>query len=955
MAPSEDKEELQPLTRRNPDHYDEFPDPDTDIYHRTSIESSSTASVSLALLDRVEKGRNLSRLDTHNVKKGKSKYENEGHSPYQFQYGEEEDSERNVPPVAGGAQPASKRVKIVFWLLVLLCVGLWGIAFIVFVSSGKQKAADANHTNDVGSGTVTGNNVTDDIGVLPGPEQVGERITLDQVLNGSWRARKHEISWIAGPHGEDGLLLEQHDGSSTEYLQVKDIRGRRPSETQLATPSAREPIVLMRQSTFAVDGRLVFPVRLWPSPDLRTVLVMSDYEKRWRHSFTGKYWLFDVETQTGQPLDLENPEGRIQLASWSPTSDAVVFTRGNNMYLRKLSSKTVKTITNDGGVDVFYGIPDWVYEEEVFEGNSATWWSNDGRYVAFLRTNETEVPEFPVQYYLSRPSGHVPAKGEENYPDVVNIKYPKAGAPNPVVHMSFYDVEKGETFVVDVPDDFADDDRLVTEVIWAEKGKVLVRETNRESDILKMLLIDADARTGKIVRSEDIAGLDGGWVEMSHTTRFVPADPDKGRPDDGYVAISIKDGYNHLAYYAPVDNPNPVWLTSGAWEVVESTLAVDLNNSLVYFVGTKEAPTERHIYSVRLDGSNLQPLTDTSEPGYYAISFSSGVGYGLLDYQGPGIPWQKIINTPANNETYEELLEENRELGRMAKKHALPLLVYSNVTIDGYPLQVVERLPPTFDPNKKYPVLFHLYGGPGSQTVSRKFTVDFQSYVASSLEYIVVTVDGRGTGYTGRKTRCIVRDNLGHWEARDQIETARLWGKKSYVDASRMAIWGWSYGGYMTLKTLEQDGGQTFQYGMAVAPVTDWRLYDSIYTERYMHTPQHNPDGYAASAITNATALAGAIRFLVMHGTSDDNVHFQNSLSLLDMLDLAGVQNYDVHVFPDSDHGIYFHNAYKMIHNRLSDWLVNAFNGEWAKIRDPVPNPSRFRRALRAVARYLPM
>jgi len=282
-------------------------------------------------------------------------------------------------------------------------------------------------------------------------------------------------------------------------------------------------------------------------------------------------------------------------------------------------------------------------------------------------------------------------------------------------------------------------------------------------------------------------------------------------------------------------------------------------------------------------------------------------------------------------------LERNERLADMAKKHDLPTEIYSTVTIDGFEFQVVERRPPHFNEKKKHPVLFFLYGGPGSQTVNKAFTIDFQSYIASSLGYIVVTVDGRGTGFIGREARCIIRGNLGYWESRDQIETAKIWAKKKYVDSSRLAIWGWSYGGFMTLKTLEQDAGQTFSYGMAVAPVTDWRFYDSIYTERYMHTPQHNLGGYENATISNMTALHQNVRFLLMHGVADDNVHMQNSLALLDKLDLAGVENYDVHVFPDSDHGIYFHNANRIVYDKLSNWLINAFNGEWLKTENAKP------------------
>ncbi|KAL1968303.1 hypothetical protein VTN77DRAFT_2138 [Rasamsonia byssochlamydoides] len=843
--------------------------------------------------------------------------------------------EAEFDPADGLLQGTSRkekgdRTRRVLWILGVLCLGGWLLAFFIFL--GQRRASDAAtastpavHEPDSATGTTS----------------YGKPLVLDQVIYGQWFGKSHSISWIPGPNGEDGLLLEQEENGRKGYLWVDDIRSR---------GKGTESRVLMKSSTMSFNGQIIKPSKVWPSPDFRSVLILSDYERNWRHSFSGRYWLFDVAMQSVQPLDPDDPDGRIQLASWSPQSDAVVFTRENNMYLRKVSSNKVIPITKDGGKDLFYGVPDWVYEEEVFGGNSVTWWSDDGKYIAFLRTDESMVPEYPLEYFLSRPSGTQPAPGLEDYPDVRRIKYPKAGAPNPVVNLQFYDVDKDEVFSVDVSHDFADDDRLIIEVLWASSGKVLVRETNRESDVLRVVLIDVKTRSGKVVRSEDIVSLDGGWVEPSQSTRFVPADPANGRPDDGYIDTVIHDGYDHLAYFTPLDSSNPIFLTSGEWEVVDAPSAVDLKSGIVYFVATKESPTQRHVYSVKLDGSDLKPVTNTSKVGYYEVSFSHGAGYALLSYQGPSIPWQKVISTPSNiDNVYEEVIEENKQLAQMVEEYALPAEIYQNITIDGYTLQVVERRPPHFNPVKKYPVLFYLYGGPGSQTVNRRFIVDFQSYVASTLGYIVVTVDGRGTGYMGRKARCIVRGNLGYWEAHDQIETAKMWAKRSYVDETRMAIWGWSYGGFMALKTIEQDAGKTFQYGMAVAPVTDWRFYDSIYTERYMHTPQHNPSGYANATISNMTALEQNVRFLFMHGVADDNVHFQNSLALIDKLDQANVGNYDVHVFPDSDHSIFFHNAHKIVYERLANWLVNAFNGEWHRTGSPVPDTSvrrRFKRLL---------
>lgn len=767
-----------------------------------------------------------------------------------------------------------------------------------------------------------------------------KKITLDQVMSGDWYPARHNIRWIAGADGEDGLLLDR-GADRKDYLVVEDVRAQNPSPTGSSTFQASK--TLMKSSMFEYNGMNYQPDDAIPSKDLQRVLLVTDRKHNWRHSTTGVYWIFDVKRQLAEPLVPGEPGSRIQLAQWSPTSDTIVFTRENNIYLRRVGYNEVKKITEDGGPEVFNGVLDWVYEEEVLAGASATWWSQDGNYFAFLRTNETGVPEYPVQYFVSRPSGEQPSPGEEAYPEVRQIKYPKAGAHNPVVDLKFYDVIRGDVFEVEISGGFSDENRLVTTIVWAG-GQVLIKETNRVSDVMRVVLVDVASRTGKAVRTVDVKSIDGGWFEISQNTRYIPADSRKNRPSDGYIDTVIHDDGDHLAYFTPLDNPEPIMLTSGKWEVVDAPSAIDLDRNLVYFVATKESTIQRHVYSVKLDGRDLAPLTDTTIEGYYDVSFSSGAGYALLSYQGPNIPWQKVISTPSNSNKYEHMVEKNEDLADSAKKHELPIKIYGTINVDGVELNYVERRPPHFDAQKKYPVLFQQYSGPGSQSVNKKFSVDFQSYVAAGLGYVVVTVDGRGTGYIGRKARVLVRGNLGHWESHDQIAAAKIWRAKKYIDPHRLAIWGWSYGGFMTLKTLEQDAGETFHYGMAVAPVTDWRFYDSIYTERYMLTPQMNPSGYNSSAISNVSALAQNVRFLLMHGVADDNVHMQNSLTLLDKLDLHGVENYDVHVFPDSDHGIYFHNANRIVYDKLTNWLVNAFNGEWLKIANAKPNESKERR-----------
>jgi dipeptidyl aminopeptidase len=741
------------------------------------------------------------------------------------------------------ARGMDRGLRRVLLIVAGLLVSTWVAGLFIFVSTkGSQSAATSSSSTDSGAGNA---------------------VTLDLVMGGFFRPDIQSVRWIGGPAGEDGLLLEK--AVREDYLVVEDVRTQTGSLGERdPDAAAASPITLMKHSSFDYGSRMYHANRVTPSRDLKRVLVATDVKSNWRHSVYASYWIFDVGTQKAEPLIPGEPEARVQLAQWSPRSNAIAFTRDNNLFLRNIGSDKVVQVTTDGGAEVFNGVPDWVYEEEVFASDTATWWSEDGNYIAFVRTNETGVPTYPVQYFFSRPSGTEPPPGEELYPETRHIKYPKAGAHNPVVELKFYDVTRGDVFSINAPGGFSDDDRLITEVVWAG-SQVLVKETNRVSDVMRVVLVDVPGRKAKTVRTTDVKAIDGGWFEVTHQTKFIPADPAKGRVADGYIDLIIHNDSNHLAYFSPLDNAEPVMLTSGDWEVEDSPYAVDLNSNIVYFVATKESSIQRHVYQVKLTGEGLAPITDTSAEGYYAASFSTGAGYALLTYQGPGIPWQKIISTPSNPHKYERTVEENQDLADRVKQYALPTKVYGTINVDGVELNYVERRPPNFDERKKYPVLFHQYSGPGSQQVNKKFAVDFQSYVAAGLGYLCVTVDPRGTGYIGRRNRVIIRGELGKWESHDQIAAAKIWAQKPYVDPERLAIWGWSFGGFNTLKTLEQDAGQTFKYGMAVAPVTDWRFYDSIYTERYMLTPETNQHGYERSMVSNVTALSQNVRWLMMH------------------------------------------------------------------------------------------
>lgn len=638
------------------------------------------------------------------------------------------------------------------------------------------------------------------------------------------------------------------------------------------------------------------------SPNLKFALIQTNSSQNWRHSTFGLYWILNVDTKEILPL---NP-GLISIASWSPTSTHIAFVLDNNIFTYDLTTRKTTQATFDGSDEIFNGKPDWVYEEEVLEGDSALWWSPNGDYIAFIRANDTQVPEFPIPYFVQ-------GNAKDVYPELRKLKYPKPGFPNPEVNIGIIDLSKNETKIVDYSYD------IFTEVIWVGNDQVLLKATNRESDYLKVVLINAFHLTFEIVRDE----VTESWFEITHDTYFIPKS--ESREYDGYIDTISVNGFNHLAYYSPPNNSTPKVLTSGDWEVVSAPSAFNYEKNLIYYLSTQDSSIERHLYSVNLINGVVQKYTDGE--GWFSVSFSSGARFLSLSYRGPGIPYQRLIDLE-KNETVE-VLEDNQKLASLLSDYSLPSHNYGSIDIGTTIVNYVERLPPFFNSSLEYPVLFFVYGGPNSQLVTKTFSLSFPEVVASQLNAIVVTVDGRGTGFKGRGFRSVVRDNLGHFEVIDQIAAAKTWSHKSYVDDSNIAIFGWSYGGYMTLKTLEADAGETFKYGMSVAPVTDWRFYDSIYTERYMHTPGNNNEGYESSSVHNVSQIGEATRFLLCHGTGDDNVHFQNSLKFLDDLNLAGVENYDVHVFPDSDHAIRYHNAGEIVYDKLLLWLKKAFRGDY--------------------------
>lgn len=755
-------------------------------------------------------------------------------------------------------------------------------------------------------------------------------LNFSAVREGLFRPQLKQLQWILAPESKTSdrgtYLLKDTVDDNTVYV-VKSVL------------DADYHYVLFNSSQFSYDGQPYVVESLTASPDLKKAILKTNGKKGWRHSSFALYWVLDVDSQSIEPV--YNTNDLVSVTLWAPTSDKIAFVYENNVYIKFLFSGAVAQVTFDGNSNIFYGKPDWVYEEEVFASDKTLWWSPQGDKLGFLKFNDTLVPEFPIPYYVQ--------DGYSEYPELVTIKYPKPGYPNPEVDLVVYHVGDPSTSDVQLaPADTvslksASDEKLITEVLWVSDDHILVKTSNRASDELKVHLVDVfkgKKTESSLVRTHH---AQESWFEVTSSALYVPKNESAGRLEDGYIDLVEKDGYNHLAYFSPPESSTPKFLTSGRWEVL--TVQFDSQTNDIYFQSTRKSSIERHIYSVNLKDKEthheVKNITDVSSSGWFSGSFSSGSRFLLLTYSGPDVPYQKLLDLHTMKTVTE--IEENEQVRKILKDYDIPQSEFSVVDLgqdeDGEKIlaNAVEIKPLNFDPQRKYPVLFYVYGGPGSQMVTTEFAVGFSQVVASELDAVVVTVDGRGTGYnnynekTGSKFKFTVRDKLGYYEPRDQIAAAKLWAKKPYVDDKRIAIWGWSYGGFLTLKTLETDFEEhVFSYGVAVAPVTKWKLYDSIYTERYLRRPQENPSGYESASIFNVTNFQGVDRFLIMHGSGDDNVHFQNSLRLIDDFNLGSVENFDFMTFPDSDHSIRYHNGNRVVFDRIKTWLQRAFAGEFA-------------------------
>lgn len=809
-------------------------------------------------------------------------------------------------PAFGGSKVGGIRRKLCI-ALILIFVGIWAAGLFGY-SLGSHRHYDyAKHSKKPSQANSTttetaGNSVIPTKTLIPLEEYpirptrqeiptqaLGSEIMTDEVFfldPGSTRPSKAD--------DEGHYILRENGG-----FVVKKLADKTYSQ------------VLLKSDQFKFEDKEYTIETLTPNYNLTHAIITTNRESIFRHSSKSHHWIVDFETGETERIPADEVYGPFYLARWSPKFNYIAFVQYNNLFVYDIKTKKSTKITKDGGEDILHGRTDWVYEEEVFATDAALWWSPDESNLIFMSTDDSKVHDQDLEFFIS---GNL-------FPEVERIDYPKPGGDNPIVSISKYNLKSGETKLIDHSDSTLGDDFVIYNCEWIDNENFVIRETDRTSKILHYRVFNAETDTSKVTYTVDAVKEYNGWIDKFGEIYPMPKNSSAGRETAGFIDIIVVDGYNHLAYFESVDSTDPTPLTSGDWEVTSGVLAFDQEENLIYFTANRESSFENHLYSLDLKTKTLTSMTPLKENGYFAATFSPTAKYSIIVREGPEFPLmysqthlgkRALFNFAGEGKTYHKVKIDEDSDG-------------NPVTVD-----VIEILPRNFKENLTHPLLVNIYGGPGSRKVNYKFSISFEDSISELLDAVILYMDPRGTGGQGWKYRAWSRGHIGYWEPRDITSLTKKWiDSRHYIDENKTAIWGWSYGGFTTLKTLEYDQGNVFKYGMSVAPVTDWSMYDSIYTERFMGLPKDNKEGYDEARINHMDSFKKVERFLIMHGTGDDNVHIQNSFRLFDKFNLAEVFNYDMQIFPDSNHNINFHNANKVIYNKLKTWLVNAFEGRF--------------------------
>lgn len=656
---------------------------------------------------------------------------------------------------------------------------------------------------------------------------------------------------------------------------------------------ASKPEVIVDQNNLTYDGKKIIINDYQFIKDESKLLIATETEHIYRHSTRENYYVYDRKSTTLTPV---SKGGKQMYATFSPDGNKVAFVRDNNIYIVDLLNGVEKAITSDGlRNSIINGATDWVHEEE-FTFSVAFFWSPDSKKIAYYKFDESKVKEFSFNEF-----NHL------LYPTEYKFKYPKAGEANSIVSIHTYDVASGKDQLMDIG---KETDQYIPRIKWTYDANVLsMVRMNRHQNKLELLLGNASNGESKVIYTEnsptyiDIHEGEGDYVYFT--------------PDNKYfIIMSEQSKFNHLYLYDMTGKlVNPI--TQGNWDVV-SFKGINEKSNTVYYTASETTATEKDIYSIKLDGSNKKKIS--TGKGVNAPNFSSGMNYYINYFSDANTP-QYIAIYNAQGKLVR-VLEDNAALVKTLQEYNLSKKEFFQFkTTQGIDLNAWMMKPPDFDPAKKYPVLLTFYGGPGANLVNNSFDKYYlwhQHLVQK--QYIVVCVDNRGTKYRGTDFKNCTYKQLGKLEVEDQIEAAKYFGSLSYVDKNRIGTWGWSYGGFLSSLCITK-GADYFKTAIAVAPVTNWRYYDNIYTERFMQLPSENAEGYDSnSPINHVNKLKG--KYLLIHGSGDDNVHFQNTMEMISAL-VAANKQFELFIYPDKNHGIRGGNTSLHLYTKMTDFILN--------------------------------
>jgi dipeptidyl-peptidase-4 len=700
-----------------------------------------------------------------------------------------------------------------------------------------------------------------------------KQITLEDIWGGTFRTERLDVLRSL-QNGKEYAVLNYNRAESASTVDVYDYLSGEKVRTLVNSKD--------------LDG-INYIISYEFSPDESKLLLATQLKQIYRRSSMGTYYVYDLGSKK---LTLVS-EKQIQEPTFSPDGNKIAFGNNNNLYIKDLVTGQEMQITSDGKKNhIINGITDWVYEEE-FGFVRAFDWSKDGHRIAFIRFDETDVPRFSMDVY-----------GTELYPSQQVFKYPKAGDPNAEVTLHIYDLRNSSTAEVDVSKYNC---YYIPRINWTEDPNILsVRLTNRHQNELDLVFVDARDNSSELILKE----TDPAYVDVTDDLTFLN--------DNSFIWTSEKSGWNHIYHY---DRNGKLinQVTDGEWEVT-NFYGFDPKTGRVYYQSSEDGSINRGVYSISQTGKNKVKLSE--KEGSNSASFSADYSYLINTHSDAQTPYSFTLYQAKNGKKLREI-KNNNTLKQKLDGFVTSTKEFSTLNINGEELNMYMIKPADFDPNKEYPLFMYQYSGPGSQSVGNRWggANDYWHQMLAQQGIIVACVDGRGTGLKGRDFKKMTQKELGKYEVEDQVAAAKKLGELPYIDEDRIGIWGWSYGGFMSSNCLFQ-APDTFSMAIAVAPVTSWRFYDTIYTERYMQTPQENPDGYDNnSPITHVDNMEGD--FLLVHGSADDNVHVQNTMRLVEAL-IQADKDFEWMIYPDKNHGIYGGNTRLHLYKKMTRFIQNT-------------------------------